>query len=87
MDNSEPAEWLALREDDGRAYLLQRTPGEVKVKGLGRFDAEELLRGYSIGDRITVGQKSLTIVVPSLPEARRNMARRAQVIGARTQDS
>lgn len=83
VDNSEPAEWLALREDDGRAYLLQRTPGEVKVKGLGRFDAEELLRGYSIGDRITVGQKSLTIVVPSLPEARRNMARRAQVIGAK----
>ena len=44
VDNSEPAEWLALREDDGRAYLLQRIPGEVKVKGLGRFDAEELLR-------------------------------------------
>ena len=39
VENSEEAEWLALREDDGRAYLLQRTPGEVKVKGLGRFDA------------------------------------------------
>lgn len=61
-------EWVALREDDGRAYLLRRSPGEVKVKGLGRFDAEELLDGYSIGDRITVGQKSLTIVDPSLPE-------------------
>ena len=36
-----------------------------------------------MGDRITVGQKSLTIVDPSLPEARRNMARRAQVIGAK----
>ena len=80
---SEKAEWLALREDDGRAYLLRRVAGEVKVKGLGRFDAEELLRGYSVGDRITVGQKSLTIVDPSLPEARRNMARRAQVIGAK----
>jgi len=68
-------EWVALREDDGRAYLLQRTPGEVKVKGLGRFDAEQLLNGYSIGDRITVGQKSLSIVDPALPEARRNMAR------------
>lgn len=76
-------EWLALREDDGRAYLLRRAPGEVKVKGLGRFDAEKLLDGYSLGDRITVGQKSLTIVDPSLPEARRNMARRAQVIGAK----
>ena len=61
--------WLALREDDGRAYLLRRAPGEVKIKGLGRFDAEELLEGYSLGDRIKVGQKSLTIVIPSLPEA------------------
>ena len=64
VENREEAEWLALREDDGRAYLLQRTPGEVKVKGLGRFDAYELLKGYSAGDRITVGQKSLTIVRP-----------------------
>ena len=53
------------------------------MKGLGRFDAERLLQGYSIGDRITLVQKSLTIVEPGLPEARRNMARRAQVIGAK----
>ena len=76
-------EWVALREDDGRAYLLQRSPGELKVKGLGRFDAEKILDGYSTGDRIVVGQKSLTIVDPALPEARRNMSRRAQVIGAK----
>ena len=43
-------EWLALREDDGRAYLVHRVPGEVKVKGLGRFDAEKLLEGFGIGD-------------------------------------
>ena len=83
MGEQEGGEWVALREDDGRAYLLRRSPGEVKVKGLGRFDAEQLLEGYSIGDRIRVGQKSLTIVDPALPEARRNMARRAQVIGAK----
>jgi tRNA (adenine57-N1/adenine58-N1)-methyltransferase len=83
MGEQEEGEWVALREDDGRAYLLRRSPGEVKVKGLGRFDAEQLLEGYSIGDRIRVGQKSLTIVNPALPEARRNMARRAQVIGAK----
>ena len=76
-------EWVALREDDGRAYLVHRVPGEVKVKGLGRFDAEKMLDGYGIGDRITVGQKSLSIVNPRLPEARRNMSRRAQVIGAK----
>jgi tRNA (adenine57-N1/adenine58-N1)-methyltransferase len=74
---------VALREDDGRAYLVHRAPGEVKVKGLGRFDAEKMLEGYSVGDRITVGQKSLSIVKASLPEARRNMFRRAQVIGAK----
>jgi|TARA_B110000263_G_C15304254_1_gene509529 tRNA (adenine57-N1/adenine58-N1)-methyltransferase len=74
-------EWVALREDDGRAYLLQKKPGEIKIKGLGRFDSEELLRGFSIGDRIKVGQKSLTIVEAALPEARRNMFRRAQTIG------
>lgn len=81
MEIVDPGEWVALREDDGRAYLLQKTPGEVKIKGLGRFDAAQLLDGYSIGDRIIVGQKSLTIVKPTLVEARRNMSRRAQVIG------
>ena len=50
-------EWLALREDDGRAYLVHRVPGEVKVKGLGRFDAAKLLVGFEIGDRMSVGQK------------------------------
>jgi len=74
-------DWVALREDDGRAYLLQKKSGEVKVKGLGRFDSKQLLEGYSIGERIQVGQKSLTIVNASLPEARRNMVRRAQTIG------
>ena len=53
------------------------------MKGLGRFDAERMLEGFSVGDRITVGQKSLSIVSPRLPEARRNMSRRAQVIGAK----
>ena len=62
-------------------HIYFRKPGEVKIKGLGRFDSNQLLDGYVIGDRITVGQKSLTIVKPTLVEARRNMSRRAQVIG------
>ena len=78
---SNTPDWVALREDDGRAYLLNRAASEVKVKGLGRFDAGRLLNGYSVGDRIMVGQKSLTIVDAALPEARRNMFRRAQTIG------
>lgn len=79
--SSKDSNWMALREDDGRAYLVNNVPGEVKIKGLGRFDPSVLLEGYSLGDRITVGQKSLTIVQAALPEARRNMNRRAQTIG------
>ena len=79
--SSEAPNWVALREDDGRAYLVNNVPGEVKIKGLGRFDPSMLLEGYLLGDRITVGQKSLTIVQAALPEARRNMNRRAQTIG------
>ena len=79
--STKDSNWMALREDDGRAYLVNNVPGEVKIKGLGRFDPSVLLEGYSLGDRITVGQKSLTIVEASLPEARRNMNRRAQTIG------
>ena len=79
--SSKDSNWMALREDDGRAYLVNNVPGEIKIKGLGRFDPSVLLEGYSLGDRITVGQKSLTIVEASLPEARRNMNRRAQTIG------
>jgi len=78
---NEAPNWVALREDDGRAYLVNNVPGEVKIKGLGRFDPSTLLEGFSLGDRITVGQKSLTIVEAALPEARRNMNRRAQTIG------
>ena len=36
-------EWLALVEEDGRAYLLQRGSGEVRVRGLGRFNVDEAL--------------------------------------------
>ena len=79
--SSKDSNWMALREDDGRAYLVNNVPGEVKIKGLGRFDPSVLLEGYSLGDRITIGQKSLTIVEAALPEARRNMNRRAQTIG------
>ena len=79
--STKDSNWMALREDDGRAYLVNNVPGEIKIKGLGRFDPSVLLEGYSLGDRITVGQKSLTIVEAALPEARRNMNRRAQTIG------
>ena len=80
-ESAEVPKWVALREDDGRSYLVKNEPGEIKIKGLGRFNPSALLEGFSVGDRIIVGQKSLTIVDAALPEARRNMNRRAQTIG------
>ena len=35
MTEIKDLDWVALREDDGRAYLLQKKSGEVKIKGLG----------------------------------------------------
>ena len=76
-------EWLALVEDDGRAYLLKRGSGEVKVRGLGRFNVDQVLEGLQIGGSVTIGQKVLRILKPGLPEARRAMKRRAQIVLAK----
>ena len=76
-------EWLALVESDGRAYLLQRGSGEVRVRGLGRFNVDDTLRDVAPGESLLVGQKTLRVVNPGLPEARRAMRRRAQVILAK----
>ena len=42
-------EWLALVESDGRAYLLQRGSGEVRVR-LGRFNVDDMLRDVAPGE-------------------------------------
>ena len=76
-------EWLALVESDGRAYLLQRGAGEVRVRGLGRFNVDDTLGDVVPGDSLVIGQKTLRVVNPGLPEARRAMKRRAQVILAK----
>lgn len=76
-------EWLALVESDGRAYLLQRGSGEVRVRGLGRFNVDDTLGDVVPGDSLVIGQKTLRVVNPGLPEARRAMKRRAQVILAK----
>lgn len=76
-------EWLALVEEDGRAYLLQRGSGEVRVRGLGRFNVDEMLGEVAVGDNVKIGQKILRVLKPGLPEARRSMKRRAQIILAK----
>ena len=52
-------EWLALVESDGRAYLLQRGSGEVRVRGLGRFNVDDTLGDVVPGDSLVIGQKTL----------------------------
>ena len=76
-------EWLALVEEDGRAYLLQRGSGEVRVRGLGRFNVDEAIGKVEVGDSVKIGQKVLRVLKPGLPEARRAMKRRAQIILAK----
>ena len=55
-------EWLALVEADGRAYLLQRGSGEVRVRGLGRFNVDEMLGEVAVGDNVKIGQKILRVL-------------------------
>ena len=43
-----PIGWV-LREDDGRAYLVNNVPGEVKIKGLGFDLFDAFWKGYSLG--------------------------------------
>ena len=62
-------EWLALVESDGSAYLLQRGSGEVRVRGLGRFNVDDTLRDVAPGESLLVGQKTLRVVNAGLPEA------------------
>ena len=44
-------EWLALVEEDGRAYLLQRGSGEVKVRG-PEFNVDEAIGKVKVGDSV-----------------------------------
>lgn len=73
-------QYTALREEDGRTYIVPIQDDELKIRGLGRFAPKPLLEGISDGDRITIGQKVLTRVQVGLPELRKGMKRRAQIV-------
>jgi tRNA (adenine57-N1/adenine58-N1)-methyltransferase len=73
-------EYTALREEDGRTYIVPIQDEELKIKGLGRFAPKPLLNGVADGDRVSIGQKVLTRVEVGLPELRKGMKRRAQII-------
>ncbi|MDP6899322.1 MAG: hypothetical protein QGF94_00610 [Candidatus Thalassarchaeaceae archaeon] len=73
-------QYTALREADGRTYIVPMIDEEIKIKGIGRFNPNSTLDGTSNGDRVTIGQKALTRTEPGLPELRKGMKRRAQII-------
>ena len=73
-------EYTALREEDGRTYIVPIQDDVLKIRGLGRFAPKPLLDGTANGERITIGQKVLTRVEVGLPELRKGMKRRAQII-------
>ena len=43
-------------------YLLQRGSGEVRVRGLGRFNVDEAIGKVSVGDSVKIGQKILRVL-------------------------
>ena len=74
------AKYTALREDDGRTYIVPLQDEEIKVKGIGRICPTKVLENTSDGERVTIGQKVLTRIEVGLPELRKGMKRRAQII-------
>ena len=72
--------FTALREDDGRTYIVPLQEEQIKIKGIGRFSPTEILKSTKDGERVTIGQKVLTRVEVGLPELRKGMKRRAQII-------
>ena len=73
-------QYTALREEDGRTYIVPIQDDELKIRGLGRFAPKPLLENVANGERVTIGQKVLTIVELGLRELRKGMKRRAQII-------
>ena len=76
-------EWVVLEEDGGKTYLVDLVDEVIKIKGLGVFNPMGELGGKNVGDKVTIGQKSLIKLSPRLPEIYRSMKRRAQTISSK----
>ncbi len=72
--------FTALREDDGRVHIIPLTDEEMRIKGVGRINPIRDLADSEDGERLTIGQKSFLRLLPSLPEIRAGLRRRAQII-------
>ena len=75
--------WAVLGENNGKTYVVAVLDEPQKVKGLGVFNAVEVLREIDIGQHVVIGQKELQRLAPRIPELARGMVRRAQTIGSK----
>jgi len=75
--------WAVLGESNGKTYVVAVLDEPQKVKGLGVFNAAEVLREIDIGQHVVIGQKELQRLAPRVPELARGMVRRAQTIGCK----
>jgi len=73
-------EFACLVEDDGKIHIVEVKDEVCKHKGLGVINFAQLLADIEFGERIKIGNKSLTKIPPRLPELNRGMVRRAQTI-------
>ena len=71
---------IALRELDGRVYLIKIEDRERKIKGIGRINPARSLNEVKFGETINLGQKEFLVLKPGLNELTSGMHRRAQII-------
>ncbi len=76
-------EWAAIEDENNKVFIVNLVDEMTKVKGLGVFNPAKTLEGKIPGDSLVIGQKSLQILSPRLPELYRGMKRRAQTISAK----
>jgi tRNA (adenine57-N1/adenine58-N1)-methyltransferase len=74
------ASFTALREADGRTFIIPLIDEEMKVKGVGRINPMREIGEGKHGDEVIIGQKRFTRLNPRLHELRTGMLRRAQII-------
>jgi tRNA (adenine57-N1/adenine58-N1)-methyltransferase len=77
------AEYVVLRENDGKIHVLELKNESLKHKGIGVCNLSEILSDVGIGEEVLIGQKYFTRMPPNLPEMVSGMARRAQTISAK----
>ena len=75
--------FTALIEENGRVHIIRIFDESVKIKGIGVFNPEKILKDVNDGEEVQIGAKIFTRLPPRLPELFQGMKRRAQTIGSK----